>query len=126
MTDRAVPNLPSRDFDDTIAFYGMFGFESVSLDAGWLILRRGELELEFFPFPDLVPPESAFQCSVRVDDVDELYRQIVAAGVVEASVGAPRLHPVRMQPWGQRVGFLIDLDGTQLHLIENASLGPVR
>ena len=24
-----------------------------------------------------------------------------------------------MQEWGQRAAFLIDLDGTQLHLIEN-------
>jgi len=119
MTDRAVPNLPSRDFDNTVAFYAGFGFESAYRDDGWLILRRGDLQLEFFPFPDLAPDQSSFMCSVRVDDVDELYRQIAAAGVVEKAVGRPRLHPVRMQPWGQRVGFLVDPDGTQLHLIEN-------
>jgi catechol 2,3-dioxygenase-like lactoylglutathione lyase family enzyme len=119
MTDRAVPNLPSRDFDDTIAFYGGFGFESDYRDSGWLILRRGELQLEFFLFPDLVPEESSFMCSVRVDDVDELYRQIKMAGVVEKSVGMPRLLAVQLQPWGQRAGFLVDPEGTQLHLIEN-------
>ena len=58
-------------------------------------------------------------CSVRVDDVDELYSQIARCGVDEKTVGHPRLHPVTMQPWGHRAGFLIDLDGTQLQLIEN-------
>ena len=119
MTDRALPNLPSRDFDATIAFYGGFGFELVFRDDGWLILRRGELQLEFFLFPGLVPEESSFMCSVRVDDVDELYWQIKGAGVVEKSVGSPRLLPVRLQSWGQRAGFLVDPDGTQLQLFEN-------
>jgi catechol 2,3-dioxygenase-like lactoylglutathione lyase family enzyme len=119
MTDHAVPNLPSRDFDETISFYGTFGFERVYRDRGWLILRRGELRLEFFLFPDLVPEAGSFMCSVRVDDVDDLYLQIKAAGVEEKTVGYPRLHPVELQPWGQRAGFLVDLDGTQLNLIEN-------
>jgi len=121
MTDRAVPNLPSRDFDATISFYTGFGFEFSFRDERWLILRRGQLELEFFPFPDLVPEESSFMCSLRADDLDVLYRQIRESGVDERSTGRPRLVPPRLQPWGQRVGFLIDPDGTQLHLIDNAS-----
>ncbi|MFS0893182.1 bleomycin resistance protein [Microbacterium sp. 179-I 3D3 NHS] len=121
MTDHAVPNLPSRDFDETIAFYGGFGFGPTYRDDGWLILRRGVLELEFFLFPELVPERSSFMCSVRVDDLDELYGAVVQSGVEERSTGRPRLHPVRMQSWGQRAGFLIDVDGTQLHLIENSA-----
>ncbi|MCS3444184.1 bleomycin resistance protein [Microbacterium phyllosphaerae] len=121
MTDRAVPNLPSRDFDETVAFYGGFGFELAYRDDGWLILRSGELQLEFFLFADLVPEESSFMCSVRVDEVDELYRQIKEAGVVERSVGRPRLLPVQVQLWGQRAGVLVDPEGTQLHLIENVA-----
>lgn len=121
MADRAVPNLPSRDFDVTIRFYGGFGFDLDYRDDGWLILRRGELRLEFFPFRDLDPAESSFMCSVRVDDLDGLYRQIWNSGVAERASGFPRLHPVRIQPWGQRAGFLVDPDGTQLHLIENAA-----
>ena len=119
MSDHAVPNLPSRDLDDTRAFYGRFGFEQEYRDAGWLILCRGELRLEFFLFPGHVPEESSFMCSVRVDDLDELYRQIKESGVVEQTAGLPRLHPVELQPWGQRAGFLVDPDGTQLNLIEN-------
>lgn len=76
MTDRAVPNLPSRNFEDTIAFYGGFGFGLTYRDHGWLILGRGDVQLEFFLFPDLVPEESSFMCSIRVDDLYGLYEQI--------------------------------------------------
>lgn len=120
MTDRAVPNLPSRDFEVTAVFYAGFGFEPSYRDEKWLILRRGALQLEFFLFRDLVPEDSSFMCSVRVDDVDALYREIIDAGIPEKATGRPRVHPVRLQPWGQRAGFLIDPDGTQLHLIEDS------
>lgn len=119
MSDRAVPNLPSRDFDVTAEFYGAFGFTPAFRDDDWLILHRDGLELEFFRFPGLEPETSSFRCSVRVDDVDELYARLLAAGVEETDAGRPRLHPVLVQPWGQRVGFLVDPDGTQLQLIEN-------
>lgn len=119
MTDRAVPNLPSRDFDATIAFYGRLGFAQEYRDEGGLILRGGDLTLEFFPFADLDPARSSFMCSIRVDDVDAFYRDIWAAGVVEKTVGFPRVHPVVTQPSGLRMGNLIDIDGTQLNLIEN-------
>ena len=121
MTDRAVPNLPSRDLDATSAFYGGFGFRSTFRDENWLILRSGAIEIEFFPFADLVPAESNAMCSIRTDDVDGLYALIRAAGVPERSSGHPRLVPVRLQPWGLRAGFLIDIDGSQLHLIDDTS-----
>jgi len=119
MSDRAIPNLPSRDFDATISFYGAFGFDVSFRSGDWLILRRGELQLEFFPFPEVVPASSSFMCTIRVDDVDGLYRAVAQAGVPEVAVGHPRLHPIGVQPWGGRAGFLIDPDGTQLHLVGN-------
>jgi hypothetical protein len=119
MTDRAVPNLPSRDFDATTTFYSRFGFSESYRDREWLVLRRGEIHLEFFPFSDLDPAESSFMCSVRVANLNELYSDVAAAGVPEASTGIPRLAPIAQQSWGARAAFLIDLDGTQLHLIED-------
>ncbi len=59
-------------------------------------------------------------CCLRVTDVDELYDAIRRSGVEEAAVGMPRLHPVRLREWGLRAGFLVDPDGTQLTLIEQA------
>jgi hypothetical protein len=119
MADRAVPNLPSRDFGATIEFYGRFGFVEDYQDDGWLILRRGAMRLEFFGYPDLDPFESSFMCSIRVDDLPALFEAIASAGVPLTVTGIPRLIPIALQEWGQRAAFLIDLDGTQLHLIEN-------
>lgn len=120
MGDHAIPNLPSRDLNTTVSFYGGFGFVVADRDEGWLSLRRGGIRLEFFVFPELEPARSSFMCSIRIDDVETLYWQISESGVSEKTIGFPRLHPIRMQPWGQRAGFLLDPDGTQLTLIENA------
>lgn len=119
MSDRAVPNLPSRSFDATLEFYGHLGFSLGYRDDSWMILRRGSLQLEFFLFPELNPSQSSFMCSVRVADVDALYAS-AALRVPEAATGIPRLHPIALESWGQRVGYLVDLDGTQLALIEES------
>lgn len=115
--DRAVPNLPSRDFDATEAFYAGFGFARAFRDDGWMILRRGGLQLEFFPFDELDPATSSFRCTLRVADVDELAGAIAVSGVPVRDAGFPRWQPVRMQDWGLRAGHLVDPDGTLLTLI---------
>lgn len=102
----------------TEEFYAGFGFERSFRDGGWMILVRGGLQLEFFSHPTLDPATSDFMCSVRVVDLDALYDAIGQPGVVERQTGAPRLHPIRLQSWGFRAGYLIDPDGTQLALIE--------
>ena len=117
--DRATPNLPSRDFDTTSRFFAALGFVETWRDSGWMILRRGELQLEFFPFPDLDPATSSFGSCLRVDDLDALYAACQAAGVPEQRTGWPRLHPPKAEPWGGRVAALIDPDGTLFRLIQN-------
>ena len=118
MVDRAVPVLPSRDLTATRDFYGTFGFSAAYEASDYLILRRGDLQLEFFPHPDLVPWGSDHMCSIRVADLDALWNAIRAAGVVVTNTGFPRLHAPRVESWGGRVGFLVDIDGTQLNLVE--------
>ena len=119
MTDHATPNLPSRDFAATSAFYSALGFQEGWRDGGWMILTRGDLTLEFFPYPDLDPLQSSFGCCLRLDDLDAFYAICKAAGLPETDTGHPRLHPPRLEPWGGRVGFMIDPDGTLLRLIQN-------
>jgi catechol 2,3-dioxygenase-like lactoylglutathione lyase family enzyme len=119
MTDLATPNLPSRDFDATIGFYAPLGFTLGWRDAGWLILARGELQLEFFPYPDLDPATSSFGSCLRLDDIRPFYAAALAAGVPETMHGWPRLHPPKREAWGGIVGALIDPDGTLLRLIQN-------
>lgn len=117
--DQATPNLPSRSFDQTERFYARLGFAREWRDDGWLILERGSMVLEFFPHPDLDPAANWFSCCLRIDDLDGLVEQIEAAGVAEAQEGWPRLHRPTVEPSGERIGYLIDEDGTLLRLIAN-------
>lgn len=119
MTDHATPNLPARSFDDAEALYARLGFATGWKDSGWMILRRGTVTLEFFPYPDLDPMQSSFGCCLRLDDLDALVEAVQAAGIPVASHGMPRLHLPRREDSGLRIAYLVDLDGTLLRLIQN-------
>lgn len=117
-SDRATPNLPSRNFEATARFYAAFGFSESWRDAGWMILERGSLTLEFFPFPDLDPATSSFGSCLRLADVEAFYAVLVGAGIPEKTTGWPRLHRPKREAWGGLVGALIDPDGSLLRLIQ--------
>jgi catechol 2,3-dioxygenase-like lactoylglutathione lyase family enzyme len=119
MADHATPNLPARDFSATAAFYARLGFGESYRDDGWMILERGGLTLEFFPYPDLDPATSSFSCCLRLDDLDGFYALSRASGLPETTTGWPRLHPPRDEPSGVRVAYMIDPDGTLLRLVQN-------
>jgi hypothetical protein len=119
MADRATPNLPSRDFAATSAFYARLGFAETFRDDGWMILSHGAVTLEFFPFPDLDPATSSFSCCLRLEDVDAFYRAALDAGLPESTQGFPRLHRPRVEQSGLRIGALIDPEGTLLRLVQN-------
>ena len=117
--DHATPNLPSRDFDQTEQFYGALGFGRSWRDEGWMILKRGTIALEFFLYTELDPASSWFSACLRLDDVDAFYELCRDAGIPESRTGWPRIHHPRLEPWGGRVGALIDADGTLIRLIGN-------
>lgn len=71
--DHIAANLPSKNFTETIKFYQSLGFEVQYQSEQWLILQRGHLQLEFFPYPALDPSNSYFSASVWVHDLDALY-----------------------------------------------------
>ncbi len=119
MVDHATPNLPAIDFEATNRFYTALGFESGWRDGGWMILRRGGLTLEFFPFADLNPAESSFSCCLRLDDLQGFYDLCLGSGIPEQCWGWPRLHAPTEESSGLRIGYLIDPNGTLLRLIQN-------
>jgi catechol 2,3-dioxygenase-like lactoylglutathione lyase family enzyme len=119
MADRVTANLPARDFNATAAFYEALGFEVSYKDVAWMILRRGPLELEFFPYLDLDPGTSSFMACVRVDDLDALYDAFRKASLPNS--GIPRLTPPKTEPFGLRFFALVDGDGTLLRCIDNKS-----
>jgi catechol 2,3-dioxygenase-like lactoylglutathione lyase family enzyme len=119
MADRATPNLPARDFAATAAFYVALGFEEDHRSDGWMILSRGGVTLEFFPYPDLDPYHSSFSCCLRLDDLPAMMAAVRAADVPNARLGMPRFHPPQVEDSGLTIAYLIDPDGTLLRLIQN-------
>lgn len=119
MADHATPNLPSRVFEATARFYAALGLEQGWRDEDWMILTRGAAKLEFFPFPDIDPLSSSFGCCLRLDDIDAIYAQALAAGVPEQCWGMPRLHPAKVEASGMRIAYLVDPDGTLIRLVQN-------
>lgn len=116
--DFATPNLPSREFDATSLFYCQLGFEETWRDSGWMILKRGDLMLEFFLFPDLDPSTSSFGCCFRMSDVGAFFTTVTSAGIPETTIGWPRAQCPKREAWGGIVGVLIDPDGTLIRLVQ--------
>ncbi|WAT18067.1 bleomycin resistance protein [Aurantiacibacter sp. MUD11] len=119
MADRATPNLPSRDFLKTERWYSKLGFAASYRSGHWLILQRGGLQLEFFPWPDLDPAQNNHSCCLRLDDLDALVAQCGEAGVPEAREGIPRLVPPQRDISGLTIAYLVDPDGSLLRLVQN-------
>ncbi|MBA4748415.1 MAG: hypothetical protein H2056_06855 [Sphingopyxis sp.] len=117
-SDSATPNLPARDFDATEQFFASFGFTTDYRASGWMILSRGGLQLEFFPYPDLDPAASSFSSCLRLVDLDGFVSDCLTAGVPVTRTGWPRLHLPTVDVSGLRIGYLVDPDGSLLRLIE--------
>lgn len=120
--DRVTANLPSRDFDATVAFYGLLGFEMLFRNEDWLIVTRGPLHLEFFPHPKLIPEDSWFSACIRVDDLDGLRDIWLGCGLPKDPMGRVRDLALVGNDGGPRFFALIDCDGTLLRCIDNGSV----
>ncbi|PPU63241.1 glyoxalase/bleomycin resistance/extradiol dioxygenase family protein [Xanthomonas codiaei] len=115
-TDQTIPILPSRSITQTLAFYRRLGFEGDAHphDAGYAILRRGDLELHFFAHPDLDPASCYAGCYLRVSDVDALHAAMQAAAL--PARGIPRIDAVGDKPWGMREFAIVDESGNLLRI----------
>ena len=127
MVDKAIPNLPARDLDATAAMYGRIGFGVTNRYDGYLIVERGAVELHFYGDADMDPGSTAGMAYIRVDDVEALYAEVVAAGfeVLAPDVlgerferGGPleRITALEDKPWGLREFALLDVDNNLLRI----------
>jgi catechol 2,3-dioxygenase-like lactoylglutathione lyase family enzyme len=112
----AIPILPSRSVNDTVAFYRRLGFEggAHAADSGYAILRRGDVELHFFTHRVLKPAESSAGCYIRVSDVEGVHRAFSSSGLPGA--GIPRVEALEDKPWGLREFALVDPDGNLIRV----------
>lgn len=115
--DRVTANLPAKDLAATAEFYGRLGFEVAFGDDGWLILLRGELEIEFFPYPDVDKWSSNFSACVRVGDPEALHREWSAVGLPTDSRSIPRITEFFRPGDAPRMFALVDLDGSLLRVM---------
>jgi catechol 2,3-dioxygenase-like lactoylglutathione lyase family enzyme len=118
MTDeRAVPIMPSRDLDESLAFYSRLGFENRGAPHSrwnYLIIGRGGIELHFYLDPDVDPLLTASTCYLRVRDADALYAEWNAIGVPSDPVTGSRLQPPVDTEYGLRELALVDPSGNLL------------
>jgi catechol 2,3-dioxygenase-like lactoylglutathione lyase family enzyme len=119
MDEFAVPILPSRDLDETLAFYTRLGFEprGAPIDRfRYLIVGRGTVELHFFDFPGVDPLTTDFMCYIHVRDADGLYGDWNRAGVPNDPATGSRLMPPQDTDYGMREFALVDPSGNLLRI----------
>ena len=114
--DLAIPTLPSKSIDATVAFYVRLGFEGGAheFNSSYAILRRGAIELHFFSHEELVPAESSAGSYIRVLDVENIYRECSSSKLPRH--GIPRMDALEDKPWGLREFAIVDPDGNLLRI----------
>lgn len=122
----AIPILPARDMDETLAFFDLLGFTTETYrEGGYGFVRRGGIELQYAANPDVDPFSTAAMAYVRVNNAQALYDEFHAAGLWEPSIRGPELEaevrrrwasgepiartgPPEDKPWGLKEFALLD------------------
>jgi catechol 2,3-dioxygenase-like lactoylglutathione lyase family enzyme len=116
--ERSEPILPSRDLDETRAFYEAIGFRPWFRDGGvnasYEILSRGHLVVHFFLERQLDPAANDAGCYLRVADADRFHQECSVLNLPPS--GIPRVNPPRDEPWGMREFNLVDPSGNLLRI----------
>lgn len=116
-SERSEPILPSRDLNETRAFYKKLGFDSWSEGRSqfeYEIFSRGHLVVHFFLDSGLNPADSDSMCYLRVRDADQVYAEFSVVGLPKQ--GIPRLTAPRDEPWGMREFAVVDTSGNLLRI----------
>lgn len=102
---QAAPTLASLNTTETVHFYEeKMGFRRTYFDEGYLIVVRDDIQIHFWKCDDKIHPENT-SCYVYVSGVDDLYKELQAAGIV---------HPngkLEDKPWGMREFAILDVHG---------------
>jgi lactoylglutathione lyase len=121
MQPRAFPVVYAHHVDTTARFYERLGFERhfqlpPDDEPGYVGMRRGSSELAVVAreWPsdryDIEAGDApTFEMFVYVDDADATIEQLAGAGVTVVRAAAD-------MPWGERVGCVLDPDGTPVSI----------
>ena len=111
MAEFAVPILPSKDLDETLAFYERLGFENAGAapsEWSYLIIRRGTVQLHFYADPEVDPLTTSSSCYVFTDDADALYEAWNSIGIPTDATTGSRLQAAVGTAYGMREFALVD------------------
>lgn len=77
------PKLPMRSKEVTKDFYQKLGFQNLGNTDydDYLMLKKDHIQIHFFEFRALNPAENYGQVYIRTDDIDALYRDMLARGL---------------------------------------------
>ena len=113
---RAMPVLPTTDFEASRRFYvEVLGFEEV-MDLGWIATfasptdRSVQVSVMSHDATATVNPD----VSIEVDDVDAAYAAAVAAG-------HEIVHPLSDEAWGVRRFFVRDPNNVIINVVSHRS-----
>ena len=114
-TELMRPFMPAKDFDLSKRFYEALGFEKVldgevaifNASSGGFILQRHYQE----------DWAGNFMMQLMVDDLDARWGQIESLELAR-HFGVPPPRAPEMQPWGQRVAYVIDPSGVLWHVAQ--------
>jgi len=124
MTDYAVPILPSRDLNETLAFYVRLGFENRGAPPeqwDYLIIGRGGIELHFYRDARVDPLTTSASCYVRAQDAGALHDEWEQIGVSTDAATGSRLQAPVDTDYGMREFALVDPSGNLLRVGSPAS-----
>ncbi len=106
-----IPVLPALNIKETLAFYERhLGFTQVHIEEQYGIIQRDTIHLHFWLCQDKKICEAS-GCRIRVDGVDELYRNI------DETI----IHPnakLDSKPWGAKEFGILDLNGNIITFAE--------
>jgi catechol 2,3-dioxygenase-like lactoylglutathione lyase family enzyme len=115
MLTKAVPILASLNEEETVKFYTeKLGFTFHSAWDGYLIFSRDGIFIHLWPCKDPEIPK-ATGCYINVTEVDKLYEELKAQGVVHPN------GPLKDMEWGMRQFSILDNAGNIIHFGEDIS-----
>jgi len=113
--EAARPFLPTRDFEQSRAFYEALGFRKL-LDSDVAIFAIGATSF-ILHRPIEAEMENNWMMQLMVDDLDGWWAHIEKLGLPSRFGVAQPISPA-MQPWGLRVAYLVDPAGVLWHIAQ--------
>lgn len=108
MITSIIPKLPMRSKNLTKSFYiRQLGFMDIGATdyPNYLLLKKDEVELQFFEFEKLNPLENYGQVYIRTNDIEALHKLAIEQNLLFSSGGW-----IEPKPWGQIEFSLLDPD----------------